>query len=328
MIPGLNNTSPLNPGTQTAQPIVPIRLLQESGRLLLQAVVLPEKLPPLLLGEYVTARFAERLKNNQVAVLIKNSLFTLNLPEGVDAESHSLTLRVVGLKPTLTFALVSAGEAEHADTSVEVILSRASRYLTSLLQSGKTNSEMALLNLNVAQQSTERLAQQLKQGIEKSGLFYESHLNAWINGKRSSDAIKDEPQVIAGRANLPVLGQLLQQQLSVLENHQILLQGYAWPGQPMALLIEQEEVGEREANGECRDGQAWCTNISLNLPVLGELSACIKMVGSAVYVSFVAHDVNVESLIKQQSVLLQQGLESAGLDLALLTVNYEARSNE
>lgn len=390
--PNISNALSSQPSTPlTPQTVSPLRLLSEGERALLDATILPAKLPPLVLGEQVSARIAEQLGDNQVAVLIKNALFTLTLPPGLQLKSDNLSLRVTSLKPGITFALSDSEQAgEHTDSSVEVALSPASRYLTRLLnsaegdaggfstQSGKAGlaaeaklageaqgaagkgagTEAALLKnydnsasggkllsmldsrtasqvaLDARQQPADQVAQNLKHGVEKSGLFYESHLKSWEQGKLPLSQLQQEPQAKIGhdlaqgldtpqgKSALPELGSMVQRQLNTLETQQVPLQGFAWPGQPMQMLIEQEKTDERQAHGDS-DVQVWSTQLSLELPVLGGLSARVRMVGGAVQVSFVTEEQETEGLIQKNSQRLEDGLAAAGLSLATLTVKHE-----
>jgi len=395
MIPGLpvNTSNPLTPQPLAPQSVSPLRLLSEGERTLLDATVLPQRLPPLVLGELVSARVAEQLGNNQVAVLIKNALFTLTLPPGLQLRSDNLNLRVTSLKPGLTFTLNDSEQSgESADASVEVALSPASKYLTRLLSSapqddagepggGQSSGKSALVGdaklpsgstantttgsdaaalktyasaadtgskllsmldshvaspvaLDAKQQPAAEVAQSLKQGVESSGLFYESHLKAWDQGQLPLTQLQQEPQAKVGqgltqsadsvqtRAALPELGTLVQRQLNTLETQQVPLQGFAWPGQPMQMLIEQEKTDERQGHSE-NDAQAWSTQLSMNLPVLGGLSARVRMVGNAVQVSFVTEEPEAEGLIQKNSQRLEDGLAAAGLSLATLSVKHE-----
>jgi hypothetical protein len=380
-------SSPLSP-----QSVSPLRLLSEGDRALLDATVLPPRIPPLVLGEMVNARVAEQLGDNQVAVLIKSALFTLTLPPGLQLKSDNLSLRVTSLKPGLTFALSESDQpGEHADASVDVTLSPASRYLTRLLssarqddaggagsQSGKSgvDSHSALdsaerlsgketvgsgglkaydnsgsaggrallatldshasspLTLDAMQQPPGQLAEALKHGVEHSGLFYESHLKAWEQGKLPLADLLHEPQAKIGQALLQGaesggahavtadLGTLVQRQLNTLETQQLPLQGVAWPGQPVQMLIEQEKTDERQARGE-QDTTAWSTSLALNLPVLGGVSARLRMVGQAVQVSFVTEESATRELIQRHVQRLDDGLAAAGLSLANLSVKQE-----
>lgn len=395
MIPSLppNLANPLSPPAPTTQGVSPLRLLTEGDRALLDATVLPAKLPNLVIGEQVSARIAEQLNDNQVAVLIKNALFTLTLPAGLQPKGDTLNLRVVSLKPGLSFALNDAETAgEGKDSSVQVDLSPASRYLTRLLSAaGQDQSDdtatgagggkspasapadartqeaaRALVNqgaqgaldkalagstgqagklpaagdtqaakslaLDAKGSQPAQVAEQLKQGVEKSGLFYESHLKAWDQGKLSLEHLQGEPQAKVGqllgqdspqgRAAVPELGTLVQRQLNTLESQQVPLQGFAWPGQPMQMLIEQEKTDERNAHGDEEPG-AWTTHLALELPVLGGVSARVRMVGKTVQLSFLTEESAVGDLIRKNSQRLEDGLAAAGLSLSTLSVKHE-----
>ncbi|BEV72204.1 MULTISPECIES: flagellar hook-length control protein FliK [unclassified Paludibacterium] len=396
MIPSLppNLVNPLTsgPGAGT-EAVSPLRLLNEGDRALIDATVLPGRLPNLVIGEQVTARIAEQLSNNQVAVLIKNALFTLTLPNGMQPKGDTLTLRVANLKPNLTFSLQGEGqEGEAKDSSVQVDLSPASRYLTRLLSSAnqqdaagpgaggaggaketeqgnaasaaaRAAGDAALLKdyattssgsnpllslkpgqaggtvaLDAQQQQPAQVADHLKQGVEKSGLFYESHLKAWDQGKLPLSQLQQEPQAKLGQAlqdpqlahdkALPELGNLVQRQLNALESQQVPLQGFAWPGQPMQMLIQPEQKDDREGHGDSEETHAWSTHMSLNLPVLGGLSARVRLVGNAVQIAFVTEEASAGGLIQNHSQKLSDGLAAAGLDLATLSVKHEEANPE
>lgn len=390
MIPALppNLSNPVNP--LSPQSVSPVRLLTEGDRALLDATILPARLPNLIIGEQVSARIAEQLSDNQVAVLIKNALFTLTLPAGLQPKGDTLNLRVASLKPNLSFALTE-GEAtgESKDSSVQVDLSPASRYLTRLLSAagqdqsddtatgaggktpmpapgadgktpaGSSATQGALerllvgggtgqagkllagsgdaqaaktLALNTHNSPPAQVAEQLKQGVEKSGLFYESHLKAWDQGRLPLEQLQAEPQAKAGqllgqdspqgRAAVPELGNLVQRQLNALESQQMPVQGFAWPGQSMQMLIEQEKTDERNAHDD-GDVQPWSTHLALNLPMLGGVSARVRMVGKAVQVSFLTEESSAENLIQKNSKRLEDGMAAAGLNLATLSVKHE-----
>lgn len=339
MIPSINT------GVLPAQQINPSQLLGEGAKLLLETATLPSRLPTLLLGEQVTARVADRLDNNQLAVLIKNSLFTLNLPQGATVSGDTLQLKVASLQPALTF-LLQDGSKESTEqnkaSSVQVALSPASKYLTHLLSSQTSDAGKPVL-VNAAQQPPPKVAEDLQQGVAKSGLFYESHLKDFADGRTSLAEIKQEPQAkmsqtlassehaaASARPQAPTqeLGNLVQRQLNGLENQQLQFQGMAWPGQPMQMVIEQEKTeADREGNGQ-QEMQAWSTSLSLNLPALGGMAARIRLVGQTVQVSFAAEDEQAGQLITQNASRLEAGLASAGLALASLVVKDDGAAAE
>ncbi|WP_293766242.1 flagellar hook-length control protein FliK [uncultured Aquitalea sp.] len=349
MIPSLPPTS------IAPQTVSTVRLLLEGGRALLDASVLPPKLPPLVVGEQVDAQVLDRKDNGQLAVLIKNGLFTLNVPQGMDVSGDKLNLKVVNLSPTLTFALQEQTTPEESskDGSVQVVLSPASRYLTGMLQSDKPARPMQDIGLNAAEQNPAEVAQDLKQNISQSGLFYESHLKDWTEGRGDLHKLQQEPQsrllsagdksalsqlsqadkspepshsatlAQAARAAAPEIANLVQRQLDVIENQQLVLNGLAWPGQPVQLQIQQEEANERTGGSSDEEQGAWTTSMSLKLPALGGLNARIRLVGQNVQISFQADDQEASTLIRRNANQLASGMAAAGLTLANLKVTHD-----
>ncbi|MBV8047354.1 MAG: flagellar hook-length control protein FliK, partial [Paludibacterium sp.] len=187
--------------------------------------------------------------------------------------------------------------------------------------------------LDARDQPPAQMANSLKQGVENSGLFYESHLKAWDLGKLPLTQLQQEPQSKLGQAlmqdtssarnsALPQLGNLVQHQLDTLESRQVPVQGFAWPGQPMQMLIQSEETDERQGHGKS-EAPAWTSHLSLNLPVLGGMNARVRLVGKAVQVSFTTEETAAGDMIQQNSQKLVDGLSAAGLDLATLSVKHE-----
>ncbi|RXZ44824.1 flagellar hook-length control protein FliK [Crenobacter cavernae] len=343
--PGASVTPSLPSGTPAAQGVSAVRLLREGSRPLIEASVLPARLPSLVVGEEVDARVAERLDGNRLVALIKGNAFTLDLPQNLTVRGDSLHLKVTRLDPTPTFVLLDSHvEAEAAaDSSSNVQLSRSAQYLNGLLDAargrgatGTRESAPALLSSRPDQPET--LADGLKQAIGKSGAFYESHLKAWSEGRLPLDALKDEPQarLETGRmqdgahaarqgASSPELGQLVQRQLDTLENRQLQMPVLAWPGQPAQVTIQEEQVADRDAHHDDASARAWHTRLDLDLPSLGGLLVKLTLSGGAVQVRFAADDADSAALIERHGARLTSGMASAGLDLAQLTVASDAR---
>jgi hypothetical protein len=345
MIPSLPPAS--TTGTLAPQTVSSVRLLLEGGRALLDASVLPAKLPPLMLGEQVDAQVVDSKDNGQqLSVLIKNSLFNLIVPQGMTVSGNTLSLKVATLSPTLSFALQEQSKELPQDGSVEVQLSPASKYLTGMLQTSKPGLPAADLSLDAATQTPANLAQNLKNNVSQSGLFYESHLKEWLDGRHNLSQVQQEPQsrllsklnddlasnsssnnvssgsALSARTVVPELANLVQRQLDIVENQQLQLNGYAWPGQPMQLQIQQEETQERTGSLGADEAGVWSTSLSLSLPALGGLSARVRLVGQSVQVSFVAEEDEAGGLIQQHAAQLQSGMEAAGLTLANLMVKH------
>ncbi|AUH49688.1 flagellar hook-length control protein FliK [Chromobacterium sp. ATCC 53434] len=347
MIPSLPNA--IAASTQGSAQSLPQLRTAIDGVKLLEALTQPGKMPSLMVGELLTAKVADQLGNNQLAVLIKNALFTLSLPQGMTLSGDTLNLKVASLTPALTFVLQDGGKdaaPPPQDGSVAVKLSQASRYLTTLLGSGEPEAASKPLQLDAAQQPPVQIAKQLQQDVKQSGLFYESHLKDFSNGLHPLEQLKQEPQAKltltlqaldseqkAGaattttaakpqsQAQLQELGGLVQRQLDGLENRAVQFQGMAWPGQPMQLVIEQEKLENERRGSADEDIPTWNTSLALELPALGGMAVRVRLVGQSVQVSFKADEDDTGQMIRQHAARLQSGMAAAGLTLAGLTVS-------
>lgn len=299
--------------------------LQDDSSTTLQTLSQPGRLPDLARGEVVTGRLAERLADGSAMVLIKNAVFNLKAPADGLLTREPMLLRVGATSPLLQFDLLRLN-ALPDEKSVPVAFTSGGRYLNGLLDAATQSAARGSLTL-LSDPAAPGAGEQLRQSVEKSGVFYESHQRAWVDGRLSLEELKLEPQaklLHEGRAGLsPELGQLVQKQLEVHEQKVLVFQGQAWPGQAVDWEIQREEVAEREADGEL-ELPVWQTRLNLDLPALGGVGARLRMVGKQVQVVFDADDVQTAQLIEQYRSRLGSALEGAGLALASLLVKHEA----
>ena len=143
------------------------------------------------------------------------------------------------------------------------------------------------------------LATALRNAISQSGLFYESHLEQWLNGALPIEALKLEPQAAlpailgfsAGEPGSPAvaqpqsaqpqpnlvqepmawLQQNLVQQLSLLSNPALAWSGQVWPGQNV--LVQTSRDGAKSVDGEA----PWVTRLNLEMPRLGKVEIVISL---------------------------------------------------
>jgi hypothetical protein len=229
------------------------------------------------------------------------------------------------------------------------------------------------------------LAQALRQAIETSGLFYESHLSDVAYGKRGAALLRAEPQagLDAGQAppiNTPVPKQsiladnprfnlptnaaptmaqadgfpaggsaptwsastpahapvpppgihpdaalVVRQQLEVLANQTLAWEGTAWPGTEMWWEIRREPRDET-MRGSAEAPAAWATRLVLTMPRLGTVEARISLSGQQLGLQIVAPE--SEGEIAAAGKDLRQRMESAGLQLAQLSVSAHAPAPE
>ena len=136
----------------------------------------------------------------------------------------------------------------------------------------------------------------MAQAIVHSGLFYESHLVAWAEGRMPTAALGREPQArlaVAMQEATPAareaasieLGGVVQRQLDALDGRPLAFTGWAWPGQAEQWQVQREPAHEPQDNakdpaGGDADPPAWTTQIQLELPRLGALGAHLRLSGT------------------------------------------------
>jgi hypothetical protein len=293
----------------------------------------------LSIGQQVQGTVQAQTAPGQFQVRIADHVVQLQLPAFVRS-GDLISLQVTSLQPRLAFSLSSA--TNPVSTSEQ--LSSASRMLSSMTQQPLEQPYVKSLQrapLWIANQAsapdTTLLADKLNHALSHSGLFYESHQAQWIAGMRSTPLLMQEPQnqlphqntaILneAAKMNAPItlnaipehLQNLVQQQLHALENRQVLWQGVAWEGQEMRWEV-REESPRRSTTGE-QEGQ-WITEIHLDLPRLGNLSARLSLNGGAVNLTFSARDEKTRELLGNASTQLVSALNER--DIPVLQTRIE-----
>lgn len=158
---------------------------------------LPSDLPDLSPGQVFSARIQEVLPQNTYRALVAGKSVTLALPEGAK-NGDVLELVVVDRGPTSILARTLSPDGADTGAYQHTTLSPAARMIGQLL-SETPESTTAPLNkgqplLNAPPTTAAPLAAALKNAVENSGLFYESHQAQWVAGKRPVDSLLQEPQ--------------------------------------------------------------------------------------------------------------------------------------
>ncbi|HEX4842764.1 MAG TPA: flagellar hook-length control protein FliK [Limnobacter sp.] len=192
---------------------------------------------------------------------------------------------------------------------------------------GATLQTSALQTIAKPQTLATALAQQVSAAVEKSGLFYESHLQQWASGQRSTEQLAQEPQakfgteqVIADKGLDPAaLNQsvkLVNAQLATLDTSKIALSLQGLIAQPIEVEIEPEQHAE-QGHQQGQDNETlrpWVARLKLDMPYLGELHVRVRMVGSQC-------DVQIEASSQGKQALdphwqsFQQAMKQQGIDL-------------
>lgn len=179
---------------------------------------------------------------------------------------------------------------------------------------------------------TRQIADGLQHAIDKSGMFYESHLAEWAGGERPLAELKGEPQMATGRNAMeavkagiapdPATAQLISQQLATQEQGRVAWQGQLWPGQAMQWAIERDapDGGHASGRGEDGDQTPWRSKLTLRFAALGELGAQIVMAGDQVHIRLQAGSDASGELLRAHATRLQEALEAAGTPAATLAI--------
>lgn len=194
----------------------------------------------------------------------------------------------------LAATLAGAADSIESETdSTQVRLSAAARLVESLARDAPQAGARPLQLTAIQAMSAERhtavdLAQALRTGVERSGLFYESHLREWVQGQRSSELMQLEPQAKQAAALSSLersdpaaqsLRLLVQDQLATLETGRVSVSAQ-WLGLPFRLELQ---TGEREArtSEQSTEGPSAYARLRVETPHLGTVVARMNVTGQS-----------------------------------------------
>lgn len=317
----------------------------------------------LEIGQQVQGTVQAQVSPGVFSVRIANQLLQMQLPAFIRS-GDTIALQVTALQPRLTFRLAASSNPVSTPDS----LSATSRLLSSLSQQPLERSYVRPIQsspLWTGEQplpDTTLLANKLHDALSHSGLFYESHQAQWIAGTRPTTQLLLEPQnqlqpqntvpaspaqqtapsqnigdrsaemaknAATASATAPAIPEhlrsLVQQQLGALETHQVLWQGHVWQGQEMRWEVT-EESPHRTTRG-VEEGQ-WVTQIHLDLPNLGGVSARLSFNGNALNLSFDVSDTRTRDKLGSASSQLIAALSERGIPVThtQITQNEHAGS--
>jgi flagellar hook-length control protein FliK len=296
------------------------------------------------LGQKVQGAIQAEVSPGVFKVRVLEQMLQMQLPASLKS-GDVIELQVMSLQPRLTFSMV----ASLNPLSTPEKLSQTSRLLSSLSQlplpqtTARTTQSEPLWSLAAVPPNVSELAGKLQQSLSQSGLFYEAHQAQWIAGMRTTAQLMQEPQnaLTEPQSSLPtsvrsaasdVLGSipnalqpLVHQQLNALETRQVFWQGEVWPEQAMRWEIHEESPRHQEANGEENTGQ-WATQIHLELPNLGEISATLRLTNNGLTVSLAASGEQTRALFGASCSQLNATLAERGIQVVNTSVTSHGDS--
>ena len=172
------------------------------------------------------------------------------------------------------------------------------------------------------------VAQKLRDAVASSGLFYESHVAEWAEGKRPLASLLLEPQMQraaqgdAARTGTDLASaQLINLQLHTHEQARVQWQGEAWPGQQMQWDISRDAPeGQQQDGAEADEATAWRSSVRFQFPLLGDLAAQVVLQGGRVAIQLQAGSEDSAATLRQHAARLEAALDAAGWPLTSLSI--------
>ena len=256
---------------------------------------------------------------------------------GTGAPGLSLYLHA-GANVAATTAESNAGllnSLAQTPDSTPATLSSAGKLINQLIQDSASTastpvstSKIPLLSEPPA--TAAQLSQALQHGVSTSGLFYESHLQQWAEGQRSTSDLMKEPQAqlpattqsatpqnsMMQLVTSPETSTLIGQQLHTLEQQRISWQGQLWPGQSLQMEISRDAPDKNRAAAE----PSWSSTVSFELPQLGTISGHLQLIGDHLHIKLQTDTSAVANTLRQHADDLAGALQGSGATLDSLLV--------
>lgn len=118
--------------------------------------------------------------------------------------------------------------------------------------------------------------------------------------------------------------QMIRMQLDTLEQRKVVWQGEFWPGQKLEWEVEDKTPRKRHSESVPAAERSWQSVLRVNLPLLGPVTATMRLAGENVQVQIGAGNEDAMSLLRQFGPELASALETAGARLDFFTVSDEA----
>lgn len=315
----------------------------------------------LEVGQHVQGTVQAKVAADVFQVRVANQTVQMQLPAFVKP-GDLIGLQVVSLQPRLTFSFAASvnplSTSEQLGSTARLLSSMSQQPVRQDYVPPVRREPLWLGERSTP--DTAQLAGRLHQSLSHSGLFYESHQAQWVAGTRATPQLMQEPQnqlrmaVTPNAQSIPQAPQpgspqsaalppptaslhgeaaanrmpsipehlqpIVQQQLHALENKQVVWMGQAWPGQDIRWEVREE--GPRNGQSDAPDKQ-WVTELRLDLPQLGGVTARLSMNGNAVSLHLAVADEQTARKMEQASAQLVSSLTGHGIPVLQARIERE-----
>jgi hypothetical protein len=316
----------------------------------------------LVPGQQVKGEVLALLGGGRFLVQVAGMAFEFNMPKGTRPGSR-VNLFFITEEPRPTFLLARFGRP--GDSSVSDTGRWLSGFVGAAAEQAPAQGTAQILGTLLAGPPGDAslVGRMLRQGLQESGLFYESHLTRWFGGDYSLEDILREPQGRLSPFRQPSGGVVAEE---------VATPAGLRPGSPemleaalkkMGAAAERDFVADRGVlpvvreqltalqsgqvafNGELFPGQSmewsvrerdsrrnsagerehtWDTSLRLNLPRLGTVEARLTLDGSRVSIDVRADDAGTAVMLDNARPGLAEQLEAAGLVPGEIGVRHDA----
>ena len=238
-------------------------------------------------------------------------------------------------------ATAAPQNAQQRPESANITLSTAGRMINNLLQAQADGAPAAISGTAPAlagppTMPTSQIAGALHNTVAFSGVFYESHITEWAEGKRDLADLQREPQAQIGKsisatdlltrpdAASTEMGKIVNMQLNALDQQRIYWQGEVWPGQRMEWEIARDNSSDQAPQQGGKEAPpSWQSVVRFNFEHLGAVAASIRLVGDQIHMQIRTSNENTNSVLRLHGSELADSLAAAGSSLDSLIVKRD-----
>ena len=270
----------------------------------------------LLIGKQYAGSIIGFDSEGLASVQIGDQVFSMPLPGTYDAQ-EVVRLRYLGGDPRPSFLLLRPSDASVA--AAHVTLSETGKLISQILEESAVFASLSAIELaevNPLMESMnnpELTALELQNALTMSGLFYESHIANYLQGKRPMDVLKREPQNRSGYNQ----AQMVAKQLETLENQETEWTGMIWPGQYMRWIVHPDTQGS-----ELDVDQPCSSILELILPKLGKLRCRISLQNGKSQIEIESELWKSKDQLEAAIPLIQKSFNALKMNLQSVSVKH------
>jgi len=307
----------INFGVNPVDRVLPVLAVENIGSTLQE---LNARATQFVKGQEYVAHVLSKVDDKAYLVKVDNAVLKMELGNAAQT-GQTLQLRYMQDSPVPTFLLApTIAKSTESTTQLSPAATLLGQYLKEAESSGVSNRYEATAVVTHSPKNPPVIAQDLKQTISNSGLFYESHLNEAVQGQRPMAALIQEPQ----NQHNTQIASLMAQQLATMENQRISWHGEVWPGQKMDwdIHFQDRQSAEEGAHQESfnEESRPVSSELTLHLPNLGSVTARLNVADGHMRINISAQQASTLDLLKGDSHSLAKSIKDNGLKLDALTV--------